>query len=451
MMGCATLVFAFLHVTPVFGSPSSNMVVTSSIMKTQSAWPELSKWLTDQGGWFQSSIKSTLTSHGGAMIRGLVLDSGSFMGTTLLEIPRALWLELRFWPHLEQKSLAHHSTCSDLSDSEVHRLKFASGLAIESRKGNASEHNVYLRHLPTLSEYQSFHPSFMNPRLQQDFCSMPVVEFAQKAQADEARMKACFLDWKSEPQSSVKDVNWDEISSGLSHLRNRGFIVEKNPLMIPIVDLINTEQSDAVNADVNFNMDVVSLVVSSTWVESGQELLYGYCTTCDNNIMLSQWGVFLEGNTNPLPADHSVDCHGKQGAANTSSGHTKSLQEVASSALDLKNYLEGSVPRCKADTFASEQGALRCSLARLAWDYCGRTWMQKPGALHVENGTSASESSEGVFLKAKQHKNIKVVDWASMVNSKFMPLNSTSMSPPRRIAHNRSALRQHVGRLQQTL
>lgn len=446
MMGCATLLFAFLHVVPVIGSRGQT--------DTKSAWLELSQWLDNKGGWVQSSIKSDFTNHGGAMIRGLVLTTSSFMGTTLIEVPRHLWLELSFWPEIEKASLAHHSTCNDLSDSEMHRLKFASGLALESRKGNASEHSTYLRHLPQLNEYKSFHPSFMNAQLQEDFRSLPVVEFAKRTQEDEARMKACFMSWKNDPQSSVKHVNFEEVESGLSHLRNRGFIVENHPLMVPVLDLINTEQSELVNADVHFNMDVVSLVVSSTWLGNTDELLYGYCQTCDNDVMLSQWGVFLESNANSLPTDHKVDCQGTRAATNTSSGHTGNLQKAASSALDLQQYQEGMVPRCKADTFKSEQGPLRCSLARLAWEYCGQSWMQKPGALQVGNGTSSSATPDPdakVFLKAKKNKSSKATDWENMVDAKLIPLESKSSPIHGNVSHNRSALRQRNGRLQHAL
>jgi hypothetical protein len=286
----------------------------------------------------------------------------------------------------------------------------------------------------------------MNAGLQEDFRSLPVVEFARRTQADEGRIKACFAQWKNEPRSSVKDVNWEEIEGGLSHLRNRGFIVENYPLMIPVVDLINTEQSELVNADVHFNMDVVSLVVSSTWLGSDQELLYGYCQTCNNDVMLSQWGVYLESNANSLPSDHEVEC--TPSATNTSSKHSESLQAVASSVLDLQQYQEGKVPRCKADTFKSEQGPLRCSLARLAWEYCGHSWMQKPGAL---NGTSWYETPDpdGIFLKAKKIKSSKAVDWASMVDAKFIPLKFESALAHGNVSTNRSALRQRKGRFQQ--
>jgi len=428
MKGCVALFVAFIYIGPVIGSRVHER-------KEQSAWPELSQWLVTKGGWVQDSIQSDLASHGGAMIRGLVTHGGAWMGSTLIEIPRHLWLELQFWPDLAETSLAHHKTCNDLSKKEVHRIKFASGLARETRKGNASEHSVYMRNLPTLGDYKTFHPSFMNAGLQEDFRSLPVADFARRTQEDEARMKGCFVDWQKEPQSPVKDVTWDEMENGLSHLRNRGFIVEDAPLMVPVVDLINTERSDTVNAQVEFNMDMVSLVVSSAWVGSDEELLYGYCQTCDNDIMLYQWGVFLEGNTNPLPEDHTVDCDGNHAAVNASSGHAKSIRENAFAALDVGSQPVGTVPRCKESTFASEQGPLRCSLARIAWEYCGHSWEKRPGAV----------APTGVFLKAK--KNSKAIDWANMVDNRFIPLNATNRNSAaiRNISHSSNASQQRVG------
>lgn len=443
MVGCVTLIFAFFHVRPVIGSPLDGK-------KAESFWPDIAQWLVGKGGWVQDGIHSDLTMHGGAEIRGLVADSGAFMSTTLLEIPRSLWLELRFWPDLEKTSLAHLRNCDDLSKSEVHRLKFATGLALETRKGDASQHSLYFRNLPSLSEYESFHPSFMSSTLKEDFRSMPVVDFARKTQEDEARMQGCFANWQNEPQSSVKDVHWEEIQNGLSQLRNRGFIVESSPILIPVVDLINTAPSDSLNADVHFNMDSVSLIVDTAWLGSGQELLYGYCTTCDNNIMLSQWGVFLEGNTNPLPAEHKVDCKGKHSATNGSPGgrRQKSLEDVALAALDMDNYHEGRVPRCKQSTFASEQGPLRCSLARLAWEYCGSFWTQKPGAL--VNHTQALEKAtvdEQIFLKARQKHSTEAMDLGSMSDFKLIPVNSSGTEIPHNVSRRISASQQRFKRL----
>jgi len=443
-MGCAALLFTLLHVFPVIGARAGEK-------KTTSTWSELSQWLTNNGGWYQDSIQSDYKLHGGAKIRGLVLESGSFMGSTLLEIPRHLWLELHFWPHLAETSLSHLSSCNGLDEKEIHRLKFASGLATETAKGDSSQHAMYLRHLPTLSDYQSFHPSFMNAALQQDFLALPTVGFAQTTQTSEAQMKGCFLAWKSEPQSPVQNVKWEDITLGLSHLRNRGFIVEHDPIMVPVVDLINTERSDLVNAQVDFNMDVVSLVTTSTWVGSDEELLYGYCNTCDNEVMLSQWGVYLEENTNALPAEHTVDCegHGNLNSTNASSTSAKSLKEVSLAALDLGSYSEGNVPRCKKSVFSEEQGALRCSLARLSYEYCGSQWERDPGAMVNATSTKTNHSVDSrMFLKSKKASathTSKAMDKARMVNSIYIPLNSTHRASNRtNNSRGSSALRKRV-------
>lgn len=431
-MGCATFLFIFLHVLAVTGS--------HFVQKTaKSTWSELSQWLVTKGGWVQDGIQSDLTPHGGAMIRGLVLHSSNFMGSTLLQIPRDLWLTLGFWPDLAAATLVHHSACSDLSESQVKRLKFASGLAVETQKGDASKHATYLRNLPPLSEYRSFHPSFMNAALQEDFRSLPTVHFARTTQQDEAEMKLCFQAWNHEANSPVQNVKWEDIELGLSHLRNRGFIVERDPILVPVVDLINTERSDLTNADVQFNSDMVSLVVNSVWLSSGQELLFGYCNTCDNNMMLSQWGVYLEGNTNPLPADPTINCegNGNHSATNASAmSHSQSLKEVSLAALDFGSHGHGTVPRCRGSLFSSEQGALRCSMARLSYEYCGHLW-EKEGGITANNTVNTRASSpDEIFLKSTKSKKAQ----NSEVKNRYIPLNSTNLTALRG-SHGSSALR----------
>lgn len=428
-MGCAALLFIFCHAFPVIGSHFK-------FNKEQSTWAELSQWLVTRGGWVQDNIQSDLTSHGGAMIRGLVLHAGAYMGSTLIEIPRDLWLHLNFWPDLERASLAHHPPCNDLTKTEVHRLKFAAGLAIESIKGAASEHALYLKHLPPADEYRSFHPSFMSSGLQEDFRSLPTVDLARKMQEDEARMNSCLQSWKHDLHSPVRNIQWNDIEVGLSHLRNRGFIVEEDPIMVPVVDLVNTERSDLVNAEVQFNMDAVSLVVNSMYVGGGQEVLYGYCTYCDNEQMLTQWGVYLEGNANSLPAEHAVDCNsnGNHTATNASAANSKSLKEVSFAALDLGSNVEGKVPRCRQSVFSSEQGPLRCSLARLAWEYCGHVWAQDTSVVTTDadntepqkppwkNTSLASNQNLLKSAEVKKAQSRQVMDTQTLTDGRFIPL-----------------------------
>merc|ERR1719375_381240 len=74
-------------------------------------------------------------------------------------------------------------------------------------------------------------------------------------------------------------------------------------VMVPAVDLLNTERSDEVNAeymiirnDKDINKDVFKVRVVGNGINAGGELYDDYCHECDNSYLLFIWGVYLEDN-----------------------------------------------------------------------------------------------------------------------------------------------------------
>merc|ERR1719158_2791078 len=98
------------------------------------------------------------------------------------------------------------------------------------------------------------------------------------------------------------------------------------------------------------------------------------------------WGVFLEDNTVRIPEDDlkEMQCITKKavsavalqgGAAAPKQQPAPTIRETAMAALDPDNLRDAvgkawAAPRCRNDTVLGLQGPLRCSLARLAWEYC---------------------------------------------------------------------------------
>eukprot|EP00747_Dinoflagellata_sp_TGD_P065841 gnl/TRDRNA2_/TRDRNA2_154535_c2_seq1.p1 gnl/TRDRNA2_/TRDRNA2_154535_c2~~gnl/TRDRNA2_/TRDRNA2_154535_c2_seq1.p1 ORF type:complete len:102 (+),score=18.33 gnl/TRDRNA2_/TRDRNA2_154535_c2_seq1:382-687(+) len=99
---------------------------------------------------------------------------------------------------------------------------------------------------------------------------------------------------------------------------------------------------------------------------------------------MDMWGIFLEDNDfqNDTFSDGlgtvkpSQNCNAAT-KVNGTAATAATLRGVVEAALDLSLAVPDGIlaPRCKPSTFtATEQGPLRCSLARLAWQGCGGEW-----------------------------------------------------------------------------
>lgn len=410
----------------------------------ESAWREMATLITENGGWVHEGLKSNSTLHGGNEVRGVVA-SESFPGwTTLLRVPQKLLFTLDNFPELQNAALEELTECKAAHErDDLDTMRIAAALALEERKGNASEFNWYLRGLPTLSDFRTFFPRFMETDLLTDFGELPAAKIAQKQQQHDLDIRACFLRWQQVPRSPVSEVHWDEIVEAMSRYRTRGYNNGSNEMavLVPGADLMNTEKLSRLNVVWKISNGSFSLITNST-VQPGSELYELYCDDCDNSFMMLVWGIYLEDNSNPLKGGPPVDC-----AARSNGGTVKSLQEAAESVLDLDSLPAAqsngwTAPRCHASSLASyKQGPLRCSLARLAWEYCWQEW--RPAA--HESGAQPplallSKSSQVI----EDSENFDVEEVARHVGRSFIQASQPALVSEARLSRPGSNFPKHA-------
>merc|ERR1719161_1601170 len=95
-------------------------------------------------------------------------------------------------------------------------------------------------------------------------------------------------------------------------------------------------------------------------------------------MMMATWGVYLEDNGNPLKL--KAHCNAKADPSKPNKhGKFGSLKQAAEAMLDLKGVelarKEGwTAPRCRSGLSCMDQGPMRCSIARLAFEHCKQEW-----------------------------------------------------------------------------
>jgi len=145
----------------------------------------------------------------------------------------------------------------------------------------------------------------------------------------------------------------------LARTRTRVYGVDKNhSAIVPGADLLNTSPQKGLNTawDFHRNPNRYSMTTKQS-ISAGQELYDSYCATCTNAGMLIPWGVYLEDNTNVMTALSAESC--------------AKLRQPALVMLNTASLQPGwTAPRCFQEKLAEDQGPLRCSLARLAWEQC---------------------------------------------------------------------------------
>eukprot|EP00929_Paragymnodinium_shiwhaense_P081662 TRINITY_DN42798_c0_g1_i1.p1 TRINITY_DN42798_c0_g1~~TRINITY_DN42798_c0_g1_i1.p1 ORF type:complete len:229 (+),score=53.05 TRINITY_DN42798_c0_g1_i1:207-893(+) len=163
-------------------------------------------------------------------------------------------------------------------------------------------------------------------------------------------------------------------------LLTRRYIFHGQSCLLPAVDLINTAEAGRWNVDLQpkFYGDYEEVKLQAKDLPAGEEILIRFCPNpeCDNSYMLAQWGIYLEANTRLLqpilerPAAQ-CDAPGLRKAAEAS-------LRMEEGALQQARDAGWASPRCTSQQLASpEQGVLRCSLARLAWERCAEDWGYK--------------------------------------------------------------------------
>lgn len=308
-------------------------------------------------------------------------------GDVLLRVPRRLWLVSDNFPDIDAVKLHELEGCgSDMSDRTRDRIKLSAAITLEERKGENSFYHPHLSTLPTLADFSAFHPSFAGQQVLYDFGRLPPITTELGAQSREKATARCFASWKNSPGSIVADLDWDDTKLARFNILTRGYQAGNDRrALVPGSDLLNTSPDPSLNTHWLPTGDAFTLW-ASTSIDAQAELYDPYCHTCDNSWLLSVWGVYLEDNINRAK-NLSVDCAGM------TQDKSRSLRDVVVSGLDVSE--EGiafastnnfTSPRCLKATLQLEQGPLRCSLSRLAWEHCGPNWLGDGASVSVSHG-----------------------------------------------------------------
>jgi hypothetical protein len=307
--------------------------------------------------------------HGDANVRGVVASSDVSPESSVMVIPKKLWVEPSKYPEFLNSQLP--SSC-DVGDSYWQReVKFSAAIASEIQKGRSSFFFPYLTTLPTTADFESFVPWTMDQDIQSDFAALPMAKDVRDVQAHFQRMATCFDAWAQARNSPAKGVTWENTLLALFWLRTRSYTLwGKNGgenVMIPGVDMVNTVEGSDLNVDYRISEEGFSMMTYSHPISSGVELVENYCSNCTNTRMVWLWGIYLESNPFTINAEPGV-CAGEAGR------HMKevtaaSLQDAASVKVASQRS-----PRCLKETLERTQGPLRCSMTRIAWETCAATW-----------------------------------------------------------------------------
>eukprot|EP00927_Polykrikos_kofoidii_P040441 TRINITY_DN34572_c0_g1_i1.p1 TRINITY_DN34572_c0_g1~~TRINITY_DN34572_c0_g1_i1.p1 ORF type:complete len:511 (-),score=43.51 TRINITY_DN34572_c0_g1_i1:653-1993(-) len=358
----------------------------SSVARLQpDAWHETVAWLRREGADVNPHLVSNAIVRGGALIRSVATKRQLQAGGTLLVVPKKLWIHLDNFPKFRDTPGLEGATTAD-----AQLLRLVAALAVEAKKGDASLFAPYLQRLPTLSDYRAFHPRLAEPQLASDFGALHLVRVMKAAGEVDARLIRLIEAWQRDPRRphELDSVSKDDLQLAFMRFRSRRIGVEGGQsALVPGVDFINPTVGERVNTRLVQQASGFKVIASKN-LNTSQEVFVDYCETCDNSRFLASWGIFLEGNSNPLDAKHRPDCLSVRSPL---TGQPVVLREVAEAVLDFvevgtfstilpRSNLSGRrvPPSCRRDVLAQPeyQGPLRCSLARLAWEYCGDAWRQ---------------------------------------------------------------------------
>jgi len=346
------------------------------------AWSKVSAWISSNGGYVNPRIRAKVTSHSGFQVRGIVSGETTATGQPILHVPKKLWLTLDKFPDIYNASLAQLPHCSfPLNVKHLNLVKNAGALAREYKKGNASFYHAYFSSLPTLDDFRLFHPRFMKDDVREDFAGLPMTAIASDLQRFDAKLRDCFLSWAKAPGSPVAGISVEDFEFAQTQFRTRAFNTGgDSPSLVPGADLLNTDRPVKLNTRWYVKDDKFRLDTTIGGTESGVELYDEYCKPCDNTMMMSIWGLYLEGNENPLTTRGAATCNAQIHATQPHKhGKFKSLREAAEAMLDLDDVNAAgkerrTSPRCRKEVLSLDQGPLRCSLARLAFEHCLQEW-----------------------------------------------------------------------------
>eukprot|EP00747_Dinoflagellata_sp_TGD_P151427 gnl/TRDRNA2_/TRDRNA2_177207_c2_seq9.p1 gnl/TRDRNA2_/TRDRNA2_177207_c2~~gnl/TRDRNA2_/TRDRNA2_177207_c2_seq9.p1 ORF type:complete len:320 (+),score=26.73 gnl/TRDRNA2_/TRDRNA2_177207_c2_seq9:418-1377(+) len=269
-------------------------------------------------------------------------------------------------------------------------------MAAQARQKEGSKWHPYLRMLPSLEEYRAKIPQYAEAPLLADFAELPVIKRNKKtgqALLDRSPhtqiIGSCLEALQSEGSPELQGLSLLDVALAMQHVQTRWFVGEYGKAVVLPFDLLNTAEAQRINVKAELSKGQV-LIRTTRFVPEGDELLIEY-KDAPNIQMVYDYGIFLEENSNPskpFMSHYPMDCHVKVGRNGTGS----SLKEVTKAVLERRWEPYMVAPRCREEVvLASDQGPLRCSLARLAWELCGDTWYPKTQTLRSKTNALIAE------------------------------------------------------------
>lgn len=437
-----------LRFTVIFMFSAVFSAVDARRQEDEVVWMQLKEWVISHHGMVHPGLKSNMTYHRGFPVRGIISTESIWSWTSVLTIPRNLWIDRDTFAETKAVSLPDTEVCRRMhAPTDGDALKFVAGLALENKKGSDSFYYPWLRSLPSFADFHSFLPRLMEPTVRSDFAVLPFVTAMVKAQEQDMAIKQCFEAWQTEPNSLVGSVPWQDISTMLSTYRTRALDGGGMPFMIPAMDLLNTENADKATVHWDIAIDAFTLSTEFGGLHAGAELTEEYCPGCSNFELMAIWGIYLEDNLNDLQDMDTSFCHSNpsSGGVNnfTGSRPSASLRQVTEAMLDIESLSLNSnwrAPRCQTErVMALEQGPLRCSLARLAWEQCHAEWnarssvnMMQPKVKPKLRGTSNAHIDDAFVTLLSQ-------SFIGAVHPKLLPPNITKSTQRQPNAGRRSS------------
>eukprot|EP00929_Paragymnodinium_shiwhaense_P001762 TRINITY_DN10199_c0_g2_i1.p1 TRINITY_DN10199_c0_g2~~TRINITY_DN10199_c0_g2_i1.p1 ORF type:complete len:442 (-),score=100.49 TRINITY_DN10199_c0_g2_i1:76-1401(-) len=271
-------------------------------------------------------------------------------------------------------------------------MKLAAALALELGKAAAAESasksksawRPYLRIMPTMDDMRQSQASLADGDVQEFMQMLPSVRSQRLAYLTKQRVsRGCFEGWQQAAESPVAAISWEDMVYSYILMFTRTFDLRApggyhwtKTTFVPFLDMLNTVPS--YKANVRWDWQDGALQVKTLRnVTAGDELAQAYCTNCDNEHVLGQWGVYFEDSEYGLSGFGKPNCSDGLRREDEKTQAVGKLRQEAEAVLDLRSMRQAlkegwSAPRCKANS--GHQGVLRCLLGRLAWERCASDW-----------------------------------------------------------------------------
>jgi len=255
-------------------------------------------------------------NHGGVQVRGLAVVKDLPENTTVISVPPSG--QLGRTTEIVSEFFGPWAPGND----RISGWRLLCALAVERALGERSVWYPYIKHLPSLSDFQRDQLLFAPPKLLQHFSVLPatqkISELRSWLEADIAAwghwMSITSPDWRNgtDEAAHVRDmrlmasqVRQEDLEWAFGVLTTRAFKKPNvGPVLVPLVDDINTDDISRRNAEWVESQDKLE-VRTTRLVLAGEELIMRYTTEEVNGQYAAEWGFLLPGiPTEPLSASN---------------------------------------------------------------------------------------------------------------------------------------------------